>query len=416
MRMVPDPRCGRKKKHDHAEMLVCMVIGFLVGRTSLRRSLAWCGRHLEWLRRHMALENGIASPPTACRLLCHIDGYLFGLAFMEWAGEILSTRGIHLVIDGKALRAATEKVKGARTPMLMNALDAATGLVLAQLPIQDKECEITAIPELLKLLDLRESTVTIDAIGTQTNIMGQIIKAGGHFVLTVKKNQPMAYEEIMHLFEEVSADYRKVRECAGYQPKHPEMLEKYGEANYFEKNRSRYEYRYYKICNESSFLSRVEQGWTFIKSVGHVRQIRIPLERDAQGNDITPDLETFIRQGSVRRRKPVPGDESNRDIQDVGMVSDLNMTAEEMGRIKRNHWTVENRLHHVLDDTFREDRSPARKSKNSLALIRKFAYNILRLAMMNDPRNKTMPEMIDRFADDHSLIEEYVFSGIASFY
>jgi len=64
------------------------------------------------------------------------------------------------------------------------------------------------------------------------------------------------------------------------------------------------------------------------------------LERDAQGNDITPDLETFIRQGSVRRRKPVPGDESNRDIQDVGMVSDLNMTAEEMGRIKRNHWTV----------------------------------------------------------------------------
>jgi len=77
---------------------------------------------------------------------------------------------------------------------------------------------------------------------------------------------------------------------------------------------------------------------------------------------------------------------------------------------------VENRLHHVLDDTFREDRSPARKSKNRLALIRKFAYNILRLAMMNDPRNKTMPEMIDRFADDHSLIEEYVFSGIASFY
>jgi len=98
------------------------------------------------------------------------------------------------------------------------------------------------------------------------------------------------------------------------------------------------------------------------------------------------------------------------------MVSDLNMTAEEMGRIKRNHWTVENKLHHVLDDTFREDRSPARRSKNSLALIRKFAYNILRLTMMNDPRNKTMPEMIDRFADYHSLIEEYVFNGIASFY
>lgn len=416
MRMVPDPRCGRKTKHDHAEILLCIVIGFLVGRTSLRRSLNWCERHLKWLRHYLALENGIASPATACRLLCGIDEYLFAMAFMEWIGEILSTKGIHLAIDGKALRAAAEKVKGTRASMLMNVLDAATGLVLAQLPVQNKECEINALPELLELLDLKGSTATIDAIGTQTSIMEKIIKAGGHFVLIVKKNQPLAYEEIMQFFEEVSADYENMGKLAGYQPKHPEMLGKYEETSCIEKNHGRYEHRYYKICNDPSYLSRIEQEWTFIKSIGHVRQIRIPVERDAEGNDITPDLETFIKQGSVRRRKPIPGDESNSDIQDVGIVSDLNMTAAEMGKIKRDHWSVENRLHHVLDDTFREDRSPARKSKNSLALIRKFAYNILRLAMMNYSENKTMPEMIDHFADDHSLIEEYVFNGIASFY
>lgn len=417
MRMVPDPRCGRKTKHDHAEILLGIVIGFLVGRTSLRRSLKWCERHLKWLRRYVVLANGIASPATASRLLCGVDEYLFAMAFMEWIGEILSTRGIHLAIDGKALRAAAEKVKGGRAPMLMNVLDVATGLVLAQLPVSNKECEINALPELLKLLDLRESTVTIDAIGTQTNIMEQIIGAGGHFVLVVKRNQPLAYEEIMHFFKEVSADYESIGKMEGYRPKHPEMLEKYEEAGSFEKNHGRYEHRYYKICNDPSCLSRAGQEWAFIKSVGQVRQIRIPVERDAQGNDITPDLETFIRQGSIRRRRPpICGDERDNEIQEVGIVSDLNMTAEEMGRIKREHWSVESSLHHVLDDTFREDRSPAKKSKNNLALIRKFAYNILRLAMMNYTENTTMPEMMDHFADDHSLIEEYVFSGIESFY
>lgn len=77
----------------------------------------------------MPLENGIASLSTACRMLCGIDEYLFTMAFMEWIGEILSTRGIHLVIDGKALRAAESKVKDIRAPLVMNALDAATGLV-----------------------------------------------------------------------------------------------------------------------------------------------------------------------------------------------------------------------------------------------------------------------------------------------
>lgn len=78
----------------------------------------------------------------------------------------MNTKGRHICIDGKALRAAMEKVKDFRAPMVMNAIDATTGLVTAQLPIQNKDCEIRAIPELLKLLDIQESTVTIDAVGT----------------------------------------------------------------------------------------------------------------------------------------------------------------------------------------------------------------------------------------------------------
>lgn len=175
MKAVPDPRCGRKTKHDHGEVLVCLVTGFLAGKTTIRRSLRWCKKHLEELREYLPLKNGIASPSTACRLLSGMDEELFALEFMEWTGKIVSTKGIHLAVDGKAIRAAMEKVKDFRAPMVLNAIDAVTGVVAAQMPIKNKDCEIKAIPELLKLLDIKRSTVTTDAIGTQTRIMEQIL-------------------------------------------------------------------------------------------------------------------------------------------------------------------------------------------------------------------------------------------------
>ena len=226
MRVVPDPRCGRETKHDHAEVLVCLVAGFLAGRTTIRRSLKWCGRNLEELRKHIPLKNGIASPSTASRILSGIDEELFALEFMEWAGEIVGTKGTHLAIDGKALRAAIEKVKGSRSPMVMNAMDVATGLVVAQVPLRDKDCEITAIPELLKLLDISGTTVTTDAVGTQTEVMEQVLRQEGHFVLMVKGNQPQSYEEITKYLGEMSEDHKKMQKDKDYKPRHPEMQEK----------------------------------------------------------------------------------------------------------------------------------------------------------------------------------------------
>ena len=416
MKAVPDPRCGRTSKHDHAEVLVCLVTGFLAGRLTIRRSLKWCRKHLEWLRQYLPLKNGVASPSTACRILAGIDEELFALQFTAWIGEIVETRGIHLIIDGKALRAAMEKVKNFRAPMVMNAIDAATGLVLAQLPLQNKECEITVIPELLKVLDIRESTVTLDAIGTQTEIMGQIIRQGGHFVLTVKRNQPQSYEEIEKYFRELMEDYGRMKEDSRFQPRHPEMIKVYEEICLKEKNRDRYEIRRYRVCRYPALLTKTQEEWPFIRTVGEAEQIRIPIERDENGNDITPDEETFRKQGSRRKPKPKKGDGEDSDIQITGIISDRELTAEEMGGYKRAHWAVENKLHHVLDDTFREDRSPAKKSKNNLALLRKFCYNLLRIAMIREKRSDLMTEMMDEFCDDHALIEKYVFRGVKSFY
>lgn len=174
MQMVIDPRCGRKTKHDYAEMLTYLVIGYLVGRLSLRRCLKWCDRHLEWLRQFMKLENGIASVSTISRLLSTVDEEMFCLAFIEWMTGILSEKGMHIAIDGKALRGGTERIKDAKTPYILNAIDTYTGLAIAQLPIGEKENECLAIPRLLELLNLTESVVTIDAAGTTKPIIDVI--------------------------------------------------------------------------------------------------------------------------------------------------------------------------------------------------------------------------------------------------
>lgn len=415
-RQIPDYRCGREKKHDLAEMLVCVTLGVLCGRTTIRRSLKWCRNHLEELRKHMKLNYGIASPSTITRMLSGIDEELALYAFMEWIGEIVDSKNTHLAIDGKALRGAAEKAKSGTTPMLLNVVETVRGLILAQLPVDSKTNEITVMPELLKLLDISGSIVTIDAVGTQTAIMEQIHEQGGHFVLTVKKNQPEAYGEIHTFMDKLEAEAVKREKGGVLDSGMREFLEKYEEISQMEKNRDRNEYRTCQICKDASSLTKSQKEWPHVQSIGRVKQVRIPREKDSQGNDITPSKEAFLEKGS--RRVPAPSAEEGvgKDVQCTALISDLILTAKELGNIKRMHWSIENRLHHVLDDTFREDRSPAKKSRNNLSLIRKYAYNILRLAMCETGMANVMTEMMDCFCDNAALRERYVFQGIASLY
>ena len=417
MKSVEDPRSPREKKHELAAVLTYLIAGYVTGHITLRRCLGWCRRHERWLKRKgLPLPNGIASLSTVSRLLSTIDELLFLYTFIEWIGSIVNTKGVHLAVDGKALRAAAEKCKGKRAPMMLHVLEVATGLVLAQLPISAKENEITNIPELLSYLDIRDSTITTDALNTQTSVMEQIIGQGGHFVMMVKKNQLNSYEEIVSQFEAIKSELERMKTDPSYQTMYPEHMKKYDEVAYAEKNRDRYEYREYRIINDASFVSRTTKQWPFLKSVGYVEQIRILVVRDEEGNDVTPSKEKFLLDGSPRQSAPGKGDKETDDIQVVGIISDKEMNAEEMGKCKRNHWSVENRLHHVLDDTFREDRSPAKGSRNNLALIRKFALNILRLVQIQTNNHAPISEMMDLLNDDEDLLGKYVFGQIKSLY
>lgn len=415
-RQIPDYRCSREKRHDLAEMLVCITIGFLCGRTTIRRSLNWCKNNLEWLQQHMELKHGIASPSTISRMLSGIDEELAMYAFMEWIGEIVDSKNTHLAIDGKALRGAAEKTKGTAAPMLLNVVETVRGLILAQLPVDSKTNEITVIPELLKLLDISGSIITIDAIGTQTAVMEQIHGQEGHFVLTVKKNQPEAYDEIHTFMDKLEAEDIKKKKGETLDSVMREYLEKYEEISQMEKNRDRHEYRTCQICKDASNLTKSQKEWRHIQSIGRIKQVRVPIEKDSKGKDITPSKEEFLKRGSRRVPEPSAEEGAGKNVQCTALISDLILTAEELGSIKRMHWSIENRLHHVLDDTFREDRSPAKKSRNNLSLIRKYAYNILRLAMYETGLTNIMTEMMDCFCDNAALRERYVFQGIASLY
>lgn len=412
MRMVIDPRCGRKTKHDHAEILTYLAAGYLAGRDSVRRCLQWCKNHIDFLRQHLELKNGIASPATVSRILGNIDEEIFCLAFIEWMTGILNTKGINIAIDGKALRGSTEKIRNRKTPYILNVIDTATALVIAQLPIAEKENEITAIPKLLKLLNIQESLVTIDAVGTVQSVIDAINEKEADYLLTVKKGNPLTYQETKEMFAELGKENERITAHPGQTVTYEKQMDSYDVFKTIEKNRSRMEYRTMQICHNTDLITLCKKQKE-IKTVGWLEQIRIPMEKDKDGKDITPAYEDFIKNGTVRRPRITTGDDLTDDIHQVGLISSREMSAQETLKIKRNHWKIENSLHYVLDDLFREDRSSARKSKNNLAVIRKIAYNLLRIAILREKTESGPTEMRDQFNDDLTLIEKYVFRGIA---
>lgn len=389
-----------------------IVLGFLAGKNSLRRIVKWAKRNREKLKKSLALKNGIPSLPTFSRIASGIDEELLTLAFTDWIGNILSTKGIHIVIDGKALRAATEKIKDKKAPYILNAMDAATNLVIAQTAIPEKTNEMTAIPKLLEILDITGSTVTIDAIGATEAILRIIEGKDGYFVQQIKKNCPATCQEIQDIFAELEkekkADPEKFAE---------ENKGRYSEYSSCEKNRERVEYREVRCYTNDEAVGKIRKELPFIGSVATSFQVRIPKEEDAEGKDVTPDKETFLKQGSRKCPKPTEGDALTDQIQKAGLISNRVLTAEEVARYKRDHWRIENCLHHVLDEDFLEDKCTAKKSRNTLSVLRKTAYNIIRLMQMEHPEGREQViDVIDEIADDFSITIRWIFDPIPSFY
>ncbi len=360
----------------------------------------------------MGLENGIPSLSTFSRITSRIDEELLTLTFTDWIGNILSTRGIHIIIDGKALRAATEKIKDKKAPYILNAMDAATNLVIAQVSIPEKTNEMAAIPKLLEILDITGSTVTIDAIGATETILRMIEENGGYFVQQIKKNCPATYQEIENTFRELEKE--KEADPEKFFKENEGCYSEYGSC---EMNRERVEYREVKCYTNDEAIGKIRKDLPFLCSIASSCQIRIPKEVDADGNDVTPDKENFLKRGSRKCPRPTEGDELTDQIQKVGLISNHTLTAEEFARYRREHWRIENCLHFVLDEDFQEDKCTARKSKNTLSVLRKIAYNIIRLMQIEHPEErKQVIDVMDEITDDFTIVEKWIFNPIPSFY
>jgi predicted transposase YbfD/YdcC len=332
-RDLPDPRVERTRKHKLVDVLLIVLIGTICGCKGWDEIAGFVEYQEETLRRILELPNGIPSADTLRRVITAIDPKAFGKAFIAWAQRLCETTdGKLIAVDGKTVRGAFEGKDGQGALHLINAWVCENQLVLGQHATDVKSNEITAIPELLELLDLRGATVSIDAMGCQKGIAKCIVDKGANYLFGLKGNQPTLHAEVVGAFDE-------------------ERLERFrGEKQAFhetvDKGHGRLEVRRVWVDREVDWLTRSEQ-W--------------------------PKLRTMI----LVETECTEGERTSKERR--AYISSLDETAEKLGSAVRSHWQVENHLHWVLDVTFGEDQARISKKNGAenLALLRKLALNLL---------------------------------------
>lgn len=370
MEFLEDPRDNRGKKHDLKEIVVLMIIGFLLGKTDYT-NMAHCLKLKEQeLKKYFELKNGIPSHDTFSRVSIILDRDHLIFVICAWFCQLVDIHGKHLILDGKGILAAAKKNQNKKTPYIINVLEFASKMVVMQLKVEDKTNEIKGIDEILDYIDVDNSVVTIDAIGTQKAIINKIIKNRGHFVLPVKGNQSLLCEDIsLYLDDIIQSNDLK--------------LQKYMESP--SNNHGREEKRTYYCINDVSCI--LNEDYKMIKTIGKVIRERTEYIYDSK-NRIKDEKKT---------------------VEETIYVSDLELDVRTMSEYIRNHWRIENSLHWILDNTFREDRSTNKKgnSMENTALLRKAAYDIIRMHQTHLP-NHSIEYVLDELSNNISLIMSYI--------
>jgi len=334
---LPDPRTGNAKAHIFLEILIIAICAVICGADGWSDVELFGKNKKEWLKTFLELPKGIPSHDTFGRVFAKIKPEEFQKRFIEWVQAIEQlTAGQVIAIDGKKLRRSHSRDVGKAAIYMVSAWATQNQLVLGQTKVADKSNEITAIPQLLQLLDISGCIVTIDAIGTQTEIIETVIAGGGDYLLAVKENQSHLFEDVQCIFE---VDVAHGIEHA-----------QYAYAKTVNKGHGRIETRECWTTDREEYLSliRKRQQWKGLKSI-----VRIVSQRQ-----IGENLEVQIRY----------------------FISSLPADAKTILKAKRSHWKIENQVHWVLDIAFREDESRVRKdhAAENLAVLRHMALNLLK--------------------------------------
>ena len=334
---LEDPRTGNAKRHELLDIIVIALCAVICGADNSVEIEEFGKAREEWFRRFLELPNGIPAHDTFGRVFALLDPEQFAACFTDWVRSVSElSPGEVVAIDGKTLRGCHDRANGRGALHMVSAWASENRMVLGQTRTEAHSNEITAIPELLKVLELKGSTVTIDAMGCQKNIAQQVVEKGADYLLAVKANQGELHENIKDLFaccERTGWD--------GVAYSHHQQVGK---------DHGRLERRDCWVITDPEELSYVDpqRQWA---NLGAVAQVSY--QRNA-GAGSPADTRYYICS--------YPADAATL----LGAA--------------RSHWSIENSLHWVLDVAFDEDHSRVRTghADRNLAVIRHWALNLLK--------------------------------------
>ena len=365
--VLEDSRDERGKKYKLIDILIMTIYGLLCGLKDFTNIADFMKLKEDYFTKLLNLENGTPSHDWLSDLYASIDPKQFMKIFIEWTKDILEKKtGKKISIDGKAIKSATDKINNGNIPYIVSAFIGEIGLSIGEVKVDDKSNEITAIPELLDLLDIEGATITIDAIGTQEDIVNKIVNKGGHYVLPVKDNQRILKKEIKSQFDSYN-------NLLG----NPEVFHK----STVDKDHGRIEEREYYLTYNTSKITDKEK-WKTVNAVAYMRVTRT--ERD----------ETTIT--------------------DNYYIIDNKIEIDKLIDAIRDHWNIECGLHWRLDVILDEDHSTNKvgNSIENLSIIRKIIFNLASL----DNRFGKVPlqRKLTRYMLDFENIEKLIFEVIPS--
>ena len=330
---LTDPRVERTKEHKLIDILTIAICGMICGADNWVAIEQYGNSKQEWLKQFLELPNGIPSHDTFGRVFRRIDPKEFEQCFRSWVKAIAQiVPGEIVSIDGKTLKHSGSKAKGKKAIHLVNAWATEQRLILGQAKVNDKSNEITAIPELITVLELSGCLVTIDAMGTQTQIAQLIQDKGADYCLALKGNHKYLHERVIQLF-----DRGEAQDWSGVEHDFYRTINK---------GHGRTEIRRYWTMPVTELFFDPDQ-WVGLKSIGLVESVR------------KIDTETITNKRYY--------------------LNSFSSNAKMLAHAVRSHWGVENNVHWLLDVAFREDDCPVHSdhAPENLAQLRKMALNLL---------------------------------------